>query len=106
MVELMSYALTGLTVTVFIAFYCAYCHELLAARKRYSAELVNNVQPTGSQMDRTRTTSLPFRETIGDQQEPATASVLQKASPVEAGSGPTYSNTFQNDRGPLEASHG
>jgi hypothetical protein len=106
MVELMSYALTGLTVTVFIAFYCAYCHELLAARKKHSAELINNAQSTGSQMGRTRTTSLPLRERIGEQQQTATASLLQKTSPFEAEPGPSCSNTLQKDNEPLEASHG
>jgi hypothetical protein len=104
MVELMSYALTGLAVTVFIAFYCAYCHELLAAQKKHSAELVNDAQSTGSKMDRTRATSPPLRETIDEQLETVPASLLQKTSPVEAG--PTYSNAFEKDRGPLEASHG
>lgn len=106
MVELMSYALTGLTVTVFIAFYCAYCHELLAARKKHSAELVNNVQLTGSQTDRTRTKHLPLRETIGEQQKTATASLLQKTSPVETDPSHTSSDGFQQDHGPVEASHG
>ena len=106
MVELMSYALTGLTVTVFIAFYCAYCHELLAARKKRSAELINNRQSTGSRMDKARTKHLPLRETIGEQPETATASLRQKTSPVETGPGPTCSYIFQKDHGPGEASHG
>jgi hypothetical protein len=84
----------------------AYGEELLTAGEKYSFDLINNAHLNGPPMIRTWTGSLRPGRAVGEQQQTAPASLLQKTSPVETGPGTIYSDSFQNDRGPLEAFHG
>ena len=108
MVERMSYGLTGLTGMLVIAFCFAYGDEL----PRYSREVltnydrINNAHRNDSPMIETGARSLRLRREVDKQQEPASARLLQKTSPVETGHGTIYSGSFQNDRETLEVFHG
>jgi hypothetical protein len=105
-VELTSYGLTGLTAMLVIAFCFAYGDELPGTREKSSDDLVNNAHMNNSPTIEAGARRLRFRGDVGKQRETAPASLLQKTSPVETGHGAIYSDSFRNDRGPLEAFHG
>jgi hypothetical protein len=106
MLELTTYGLMGLAAMLVIAFYFAYGDEFPPAREKSSCDLINNAHSNDSQMIETGTGNPQFRRTVGKQWETAPASLLQTTSPAETGPGAIYSDSFQSDRGPLEAFHG
>jgi hypothetical protein len=100
MVELTSYGLTGLTAILVIAFCFAYGDELPPTREKSSYDLINNTHMNDSPMTETGAKSPRFRRRA------APASLLQKTSSVETGSGAIYADSFQSDRGRVEVFHG
>lgn len=106
MVELTSYGLTGLSVVLVMAFCFAYRNELPRTREKSSYDLINNPHLNDSPLVETGARSLRFREEVGKQQETAPASLLQKTSPPETGSGAIYADNVQSDRGRVEILHG
>ncbi len=106
MLVLMSYGLTGLAAMVVIAFCLACGDERSRAWKKYSFDLIDNAHLNSAQMIGTWMGALQLARTVCGQQETDPASLLQKTSPVETGAGAVYSDSFQNDYGPLEAFHG
>ena len=106
MVELMSYGLTGLTAMLVMAFCFAYRNELPRTREKSSYNLINNPHLNDSPLVETGARSLRFREEVGKQQETAPASLLQKTSTPETGSGAINADNVQSDRGRVEILHG
>jgi hypothetical protein len=105
-VELTSYGLTGLTAMLVMAFCFAYSNELPRTREKSSYDLINNPHLNDSPLVETGARSLRFRKEVGKQQETAPASLLQKTSPPETGSGVIYADNVQSDRGRGEILHG
>jgi hypothetical protein len=106
MLELTCYGLTGLPVMLVIALCLTYVDEFQPARGKSSFDLINNAHLNDSHMIGTGTGTPRFRETVGKQQETATASWLQTTSPAETDPGAIYSDGFQSDCRQGEALHG
>ena len=106
MVALTSYALTGVAAMLVIAFCFAYGDEFPPTLEKSSFDLINNAHLNDSQTIETATGNPRFRGTVGKQQKTAPASLLQKTSPAETGPGAIYSDSVQNNRGPVDAFHG
>jgi hypothetical protein len=105
-VELTSYGLTGLSVVLVMAFCFVHRNELPRTRERSSYDLINNPHLNESPLVETGAGSLRFREEVGKQQETAPASLLQKTSTPETGSGAINADNVQSDRGRVEILHG
>jgi hypothetical protein len=106
MVDLRSHGLSGLTAMLIIAFCLAYGDALPLTREKPTYELINNAQMNDSPMIETGPRSLRFRGDVGKQRETAPASLPQRTWAIETSHGAIYSDSFRNDRGPLEAFRG
>ena len=106
MKELTCYGLTGLAVMPVIVLCLTYVDEFQLARGKSSFDLTRNAHRNDSQMIETGTRNLRFRRTVGKQQETAPASLLQTSAPAETGPGAIYSDSFQSNRGQVEALRG
>jgi hypothetical protein len=102
----MSYGLTTLAAIVVTAFCFAYADELPPALEKSSFDPINNAHLTVSSMIETRIGNPRIRATDDQRQETGQRSLLQKTSLAEKTTSTIYSDSFQDDRGPLEAFHG
>ena len=89
MVELTSYALTGLTAMLVIAFCFACGGELPSTREKSSHDLISDARSDDSRIVGTTTGSLWLRGEARQYQQSAPASPLRKTSAVETVHGAT-----------------